>query len=68
MTRRARTTSRSPTTTGRWPLSPKLAGALFGRRNVRRKRGDPVGREADLAAAKAMRADNTEDWAQYGVR
>ncbi|MBO0712076.1 MAG: tetratricopeptide repeat protein [Acetobacteraceae bacterium] len=49
-------------------LSPKLAGALFGRRNGRRKRRDPAGREADLAAAKAMRADNTEHWAQYGVR
>ncbi len=60
--------------TKRWPikaalkLNPKLAGSLCGRGVVKQKRGDAAGAEADMTAAKAIRANIAEQWAKYGVK
>jgi len=46
---------------------PKLASALYGRGLARQKQGDTAG-EADIAAAKALKADIAEEFAGYGVQ
>ena len=47
--------------------NPKQAGSLYGRGLAKLKKGDTAGGEADIAAAKAIQADITEDFARYGV-
>ena len=47
--------------------NPKQAGSLYGRGLAKLKKGDAVGGEADIAAAKAIRADIAEEFARYGV-
>ena len=49
-------------------LNPKLAGSLYGRGVVKQKKGDAAGAEADMAAAKAIRANIADQWANYGVK
>ena len=41
-------------------LNPKLAGSLYGRGVVKQKKGDSAGAEADMTAAKAIRANVAE--------
>jgi tetratricopeptide (TPR) repeat protein len=48
-------------------INPKLAGALYGRGVARLKKGDRRG-SADMAAAKAIKADIAEEFARYGVK
>ena len=47
--------------------NPKQAGSLYGRGLAKLKKGDAAGGEADIAAAKAIRADIAEEFARYGV-
>ena len=49
-------------------VDPKKASSLFGRGVARRRLGDTAGGDADIAAAKAIRADVTEGMAEAGVR
>ena len=49
-------------------LNPRLASALYGRGMAKRKKGDLVGGNADVAAGTAMQAAIGEDFARYGVR
>ena len=49
-------------------LSPKNAWSLYGRGMAKRKKGDTAGSQADLAAAKALRADIAEEFAKFGVK
>lgn len=46
--------------------NPKSAMALYGRGVARLRQGD-AGGEADLAAAKALKADVVEEFAKYGI-
>jgi len=46
----------------------KMASALYGRGVVRLKQGDVANGEADIAAAKALKADIAEEYSGYGVR
>ena len=47
--------------------NPKQAGSLYGRGLAKLKKGDAVGGEADIAAARAIQADIAEEFARYGV-
>jgi tetratricopeptide (TPR) repeat protein len=49
-------------------FEPKLASALYGRGLARRKMGDEAGGDADISAAKTIRAGIGDDFARYGVR
>ena len=49
-------------------IEPKLAEALYGRGVARKRNGDSADGEADIAAAKAIKADAAEEFAQYGVQ
>jgi len=44
-------------------LNPKLADSLYGRGIAKRKKGDPMGADADLAAAKAIRPGIAQEFA-----
>jgi tetratricopeptide (TPR) repeat protein len=46
----------------------KSAYALFGRGVAKRRKGDIAGGDADIAAAKAIKADIADQMAKYGVR
>ena len=48
-------------------LNPKQAGSLYGRGLAKLKKGDAVGGEADIGAAKAIQADIAEEFERYGV-
>jgi tetratricopeptide (TPR) repeat protein len=48
-------------------LDPKKAGSLYGRGFAKRKKGDMTG-NADIAAAKAIRANIVEEYAAYGSK
>jgi tetratricopeptide (TPR) repeat protein len=48
-------------------LNPTLAGALYGRGVAKIRKGNSKAGEADIAAATAIRADVTEEFARYGV-
>jgi tetratricopeptide (TPR) repeat protein len=47
--------------------NPKQAGSLYGRGPAKLRKGDAVGGEADIAAARAIQADIAEEFARYGV-
>jgi hypothetical protein len=49
-------------------FDPKLASALYGRGLARLKNGDKAGGDADISAAKTIRAGIDDDFARYGVR
>ena len=49
-------------------FDPKLASALYGRGLARLKNGDKAGGDADIAAAKTIRAGIDDDFMRYGVR
>ena len=47
---------------------PNLASALYGRGYAKSKAGDEMGGQADIAAAKALKADIVEEFERYGVK
>ena len=49
-------------------FEPKLASALYGRGLAKRKMGDEAGSDADILAAKTIRAEIGDDFTRYGVR
>ena len=49
-------------------IDPKLAGSLYGRGLVKQRKGDRAGAQADIAAAKAARADIAAEFSRYGIR
>jgi tetratricopeptide (TPR) repeat protein len=48
-------------------INPKLPGSLYGRGLARQKKGDQAGGDADIAAAKAIKAAIADEFAKYGV-
>jgi len=48
-------------------LNPQLASSRYGRGIARRQKGDLVGGDVDTAAAKAIKANIAEQYAQYGI-
>jgi tetratricopeptide (TPR) repeat protein len=48
-------------------INPKQVGALYGRGLAKRKKGDQVGGDADIAAAKAIKTTIADEFAKYGV-
>ena len=48
-------------------FNPQQAESLYGRGLVRLKKGDKMGGDADIAAAKAIRASIAEEFERYGV-
>ena len=48
-------------------LNPRQPVALFGRGLAKQRRGDGAGGAADIAAAKAIRADVADDFAKLGI-
>jgi tetratricopeptide (TPR) repeat protein len=48
-------------------INPKLSSALYGRGMARLRKGDRRG-SADIAAAKAIKADIAAEFARYGVK
>jgi Flp pilus assembly protein TadD len=49
-------------------LAPKTASSLYGRGVAKIRRGDTAGGNADVAAAKAIQANITEEMAGYGIK
>jgi tetratricopeptide (TPR) repeat protein len=49
-------------------FEPKMASALYGRGLAKLKKGDEAGGNADLSAAKVIKATIAEDFARYGVQ
>ena len=49
-------------------FNPQQAGSLYGRGLAKQKKGDSAGGDADIMAAKAIRADIVEEFARYGVK
>ncbi len=49
-------------------FNPQQAGSLYGRGLAKQKKGDNAGGEADIMAAKAIRADIVEEFARYGIK
>lgn len=49
-------------------IDPRKACSPFGRGMARRRRGEQAGGDADIAAARAIRAGIAEEMARYGVR
>jgi tetratricopeptide (TPR) repeat protein len=49
-------------------FNPQQAGSLYGRGIAKRKNGDNAGGNADITAAKAIRAEIVEEFARYGVK
>jgi tetratricopeptide (TPR) repeat protein len=47
---------------------PKIPESLYGRGLAKRAKGDAAGSAADIAAAKAAKADIAETFARFGVR
>jgi tetratricopeptide (TPR) repeat protein len=47
-------------------LDPKLASSLYGRGVAKRKKGDPTG-DADVAAARKIKANIGDEYVRYGV-
>ena len=48
-------------------LEPKRASSLFGRGIAKLRKGDVAGGNADIAAAKAIKADIAEDFLRIGI-
>ena len=53
---------------GKLELSPKLATSLYGRGLAHLRQGDNAAAEADIAAAKAIKADVADELARQGVK
>jgi tetratricopeptide (TPR) repeat protein len=49
-------------------LDANLAGSLYGRGVIHQKKGNAVGAETDMTAAKAPSSDAAEPWAKFGVK
>ena len=49
-------------------FEPKLASALYGRGLAKLKKGDKVGSDADISAAKKIQAKIGDDFKRYGVQ
>jgi tetratricopeptide (TPR) repeat protein len=49
-------------------LAPKTASSLYGRGLAKIRRGDTAGGNADVAAAKAIQANITEEMTGYGIK
>ena len=49
-------------------FNPQQTGSLYGRGLAKQKRGDNAAGDADIMAAKAIRADIVEEFARYGVK
>jgi len=49
-------------------IDAKKADSLYGRGLAKKKKGDQAGGDADMAAAKAIKADIMEEFAKYGVK
>jgi hypothetical protein len=49
-------------------LDSKLASALYGRGFAKLKKGDVMGANTDITAAKELDANVLEDFARYGVQ
>jgi tetratricopeptide (TPR) repeat protein len=49
-------------------FNPRQAASLYGRGLAKRNKGDGTGGEADIAAAKAIRAGIAEEFARFGVK
>jgi tetratricopeptide (TPR) repeat protein len=49
-------------------FNPRQAGSLYGRGLAKQKKGDNADGDADITAAKAIRADVVEEFARYGVK
>ena len=49
-------------------FDPKLASALYGRGLAKLKNGDVAGSNADISAAKTIRAEIGDDFTRYGVQ
>jgi len=48
--------------------NPENAASLFGRGKAKLRKGDAVGGNADIAAARAIKPDIAQEFASYGVR
>ena len=48
-------------------VDPKLASALYGRGLAKLKKGDMAAGNADLAAAKKLKATIAADFSRYGL-
>ena len=48
-------------------LEPTLASALYGRGLAKLKKGDKVGSDADISAAKKIQANIGDDFTRYGT-
>lgn len=49
-------------------LNPKDANSLYVRGVIKQKTGDAAGGDADITAAKAIKASVADDNAAYGVK
>ena len=49
-------------------FEPKLASALYGRGLAKLKKGDNVGSDADISAAKTIQAKIGDEFTRYGVQ
>jgi tetratricopeptide (TPR) repeat protein len=49
-------------------INPRFASSLYGRGLAKLKRGDRTGADADIAAAKAIKAGIAEELARYGIK
>ena len=49
-------------------LEPTLASALYGRGLAKLKKGDKVGSDADISAAKKIQAKIGDDFTRYGTK
>ena len=49
-------------------LEPKLASALYGRGLAKLKKGDKIGSDADISAAKKIQAKIEDDFTRYGTK
>ena len=47
---------------------PKLAGSLYGRGIAKIRKGDRSGGSTDMAAAKAIKSDISEEFSRYGLK
>jgi tetratricopeptide (TPR) repeat protein len=49
-------------------FEPKLASALYGRGLAKLKKGDKIGSDVDISAAKTIQERIADEFARYGVQ
>jgi tetratricopeptide (TPR) repeat protein len=49
-------------------INPRIAASLYGRGIAKLRKGDTAAGQADIAAAKAAKAEIAEEFAKYGVK